>query len=239
MQFIDVVNRILRKDGVIRGDTDPLVNFNSLQHGATMNLAIIAVQDALNDFFADLSLPVEKRVGSITLSSGVRSYPLNPSFDKFWNDVANFYDASQNTMIFEYPGGERQLSIDFQDYKTELGYPNNWYWQDGTSVPTVSFFQVPGSTLVGRVLTYDYFLNTMVQSYNDIMPFQQDKQVYAFTEMALMRFQLMRAGKETSDIKRVPAYVSAMTKTLNLINPKRNNRRYGSAYISPNSVVEH
>lgn len=237
MQFVDVVNRILRKDGVIRGDTDPLTNFNSLQHGATMNLAIIAVQDALNDFFADQSLPVERQQGTITLALNTRTYSLAAQFDKFWNDVANFYDATQNTLILEYAGGEQQLQLDIQDYKTQGGYPNWWYWVDA-SVATIGFYQVPDATVVGRVLTYDYFLNSMVQSYNDTMPFQQDKQVYAFTEMALMRFQAMKAGKEIADMKRQPAYVSAMTKTLNLINPKRQSRRYGCRYALTNPSTE-
>lgn len=231
MVFVDVVNRILRKDGVIRGDTDALTNFNNLQHGATMNLAIIAVQDALNDLFADQALPVERTQGSITLALNTRTYTL-ATFDKFWREEAPFfYDATQNTEIYQYPGGEQQLQIDVMDYTTQYGYPNWWYWDDAASA-TIGLFQIPDATIAGRVLTYDYLKNTMVQNYNDVMPFQQDKQAYAFTEMALMRFQAMKAGKETADLKRLPAYVTALTKTLNLINPKRQSRRWGSVYVS-------
>ena len=238
MQFIDVVNRILRMNGFIRGDTDPLTNFNNLQHGATMNIAIIAVQNAINDLLADHVLPLERISATITLVdstiAGVRTYQLATDFAKFWQDQPFFYDSTNNNEIFAYPGGERQLQLDYFDYAnttSQHGYPNWWFWVDA-AVATVAFYQNPDSTVAGRALTYDYQKNIMPMVYTDVLPFQQDSQAMAFTELASVRFDAMMKGNQNQDVRRLPSYVAAMAKTMNLINPRKAPRKYGNVYLS-------
>src|SRR5262245_61610773 len=104
MQFIDAVNRLLRKQGVIRGDTDPITSFTNLQHGTTTNSAMISIQDALNDLvMADTLPPTRIATGTITLQNTVRTYALASTFQRFWDDVAFFFDSVANINIYEYP----------------------------------------------------------------------------------------------------------------------------------------
>lgn len=235
MLFIDSVNRILRMTGYIRGDTDALTNFSNLQHGATLNVCIIAIQDSINDLVGDQVIPVERVTGAqITLAQTVRTYSLPADFAKFWQDQAFFYDVTQNNEIFEYPGGERQLQLEVFDYALparQPGYPSWWYWVDA-AVKTVGFFQVPDSTVDGRILTYDYQKSIMPTAYNDVMPFQIDTEAMAFCEMALIRFKTMMDGQVGTDVRRVPAYVASMAKVMNIINPKKVGRKYGNTYLS-------
>lgn len=236
MNFVDCVNRILRMNGIIRGDTDPIVNFQSQQHGATMNVAIIAVQDAINDLLGDEIIPKERGNSSITLvdsvATGVRTYTLAADFAKFWNDQAFFYDVSGNVQIFEYAGGERQLQLDIANYAIpadQHGNPTSWYWVDSPA-QTVGFFPNPDSVVAGNQYTYDYQKAMMPSAYNDVLPFHQDTQAMAFTEMASVRFEMLMKGAANVDIRRVPSYVSAKAKTVNLINPKASAQRYGHTY---------
>ena len=44
MNFLGAVTRVMRINGILRGDTDAPTTFSDLQHGATIQLAQIAIQ---------------------------------------------------------------------------------------------------------------------------------------------------------------------------------------------------
>ena len=102
--FLDAVNRILRTNGIIRGDDDEVTTFNDVQHNATLNLAKIAVQDELVEFVSDRLVPLEQTTGTMDVSSGVRTYTLASDFVQFYGHPL-FYDATNNRQLYEYPGG--------------------------------------------------------------------------------------------------------------------------------------
>ena len=52
MTFLEAVTRIMRSEGIIRGDKDAPVSFSDLQHGATIQLAQMAIQDELNELLS-------------------------------------------------------------------------------------------------------------------------------------------------------------------------------------------
>src|SRR5687768_9430744 len=82
--FLDAVNRVLAANGILRGDTDEVTGFSDLQHGATVRLARIAIQDELNELMSDTLLPSERdTTGSITTEAGTRSYSLANNFIRF------------------------------------------------------------------------------------------------------------------------------------------------------------
>jgi hypothetical protein len=232
MLFIDAVNRMLRVSGYIRGDTDALTNFAGLQHNATVQQAVIAVQNSLNDIAGGEDLAVERVTATLTLSATVRTYALPDDFAQMWQDAPFFYDATANIEIFEYRGGERQLQIDYMDYRDstkQAGYPNWWYLVDAAT-KTVGFFQIPTANEDQRVLTYDYEKDVMVSAYNDTLPFQRDAEAMAFVEMAQVYFEAIKAGQAATDVRRLPTYVSAMAKCLRLMREKKPAQRYGYAY---------
>src|SRR5689334_25409676 len=72
----------MRIEGILRGDTDAPTTFSDLQHGATINLAQISIQDELNELTSDTLLPYEKKTtGSIVTVRGLEAMPwLRTSF---------------------------------------------------------------------------------------------------------------------------------------------------------------
>lgn len=60
MNFLSAVNRVLRTNNIIRGDDDAITTFSDTQHNATLNLALIAIQDELTETVADRLISYEK-----------------------------------------------------------------------------------------------------------------------------------------------------------------------------------
>ena len=232
MTFLGAVNRILRITGIIRGDTDVIQTFSDLQHGATLNLAIIAIQDTFTDIMAFYDFPAERGTASLTMVTGQQAYPLATDFVEFWQDGAFFYDATGSNHIFEYPGGERQLNRSIFTYRTDLGSPNWWYYIEGTS-KQVGFYQVPNSVYGGRVFTYDYEKDIVPTQATDQMPFLRDIENNTFCQMAAVRFQAMfnaNPKESAPDVERIPQYINSRSTLLKLITPDKPNKFYGLQY---------
>jgi len=235
MNFVGAVNRILRITGVIRGDTDPVVTFSDLQHGATLNLAIIAVQDTMTDLTAFYDFPSERVSSSITLLTGTRTYALPSDFVQFWQDNQFFYDSVGSNQMFEYSGGEKQLSKSVWTYQTDIGSPNWWYYVEGAT-KQVGFYQIPDVNFNNRVLTFDYEKDVIPINATDNMPFIRDIESNIFCQMAAIRFQsLFNANPKqpSAPVDQNPEYRNFRSTLLRLINPKKPNKYYGPIYTSP------
>ncbi len=101
MNALGAVNRILRANGILRGDTDAITTFSDLQHGATVQLALLSVQDELIDLVADTLIPYEKKTtGTVSAVASTRTYSLAADFIRFYGR-ASLYNSSDNIRIFE------------------------------------------------------------------------------------------------------------------------------------------
>lgn len=232
MNFLGAVNRILRLTGVIRGDTDPIQTFSDLQHGATMNLAIIAVQDTFTDLMAFYDFPSERASSFITCVTNQRAYALPSDFVQFWEDRQTLYDAVGSNMLYEYTGGEKQLSKSVWTYQTDKGSPNWWYYIEGAT-KQIGLYQIPDATFNGRVLTFDYEKDIVPVNATDTMPFIRDIESNTFCQMAAVRFQsLFNANPKqpSAPVELNPQYINSRATLLALINPKKPNRTYGPIY---------
>lgn len=230
--FLQAVNRILRISGVIRGDTDGITTFADLQHGSSMNLAIIAIQSTLTDLTAYYDFPTERTAGTITLQTGVRTYALATDFVQFWNEPAYFYDAVQNNEILEYDGGERRLAREIFTYQTQLGYPTSFYYVEGAT-KLVGFYAVPDSSLNNRVLSYDYEKDVIPLLATDNLPFIRDIETFKFCDLAAVKFNSLftqQPRQPSADIEKDPAYITARATLLKLIKPEKPSHRYGPKY---------
>lgn len=233
MQFIDCVNRILRINGLIRGDTDPLTTFADTNHASTSQIAQIAVQTELTELSSRGELPYQhKETGSITLATGTRTYNLASDFIQLWGSAPFFYDSTSNYQIPPYPGGEEQLRSDIPTYRTDPGYPMYWYFELGTG-QQVSFYAVPDSSLNGRALSYDYSASVNVSNATDTLPFATTEQAYAFTEMAGRRFKFLFEGKVDIPMDQDPVYREARSRLFALLKWRQPSRAYGRRYVTP------
>ena len=226
MTFLEAVNRVLRSGGIIRGDTDPVTTFSDLQHGATLNLAIIAIQDELTDLISDKLLPYEKTTsGSITTVAGTRSYALPAGFVRFFG-TPMLYISSENFQMFEYPGGEDALKIAFPDYKTTQSNPTNFYFEDTTS-KKISLFSVPSEA---KTYTFDYEASVMVSLAADTMPFHNNEEAYTFCRIATRRFLCLFEDKDLSTLQTDPERMSAKAVLADLMVGKSPPKQWAPVY---------
>lgn len=232
MTYLSAVSQLLRRAGIIRGDTDLPTSFSDLQHGATLQLAMLAIQDTLTDISAHYQLPMERTSGSVTLLTGVRNYAMPTDFVEFWNNPGYFYDAVQGLEITEYSGGEELLARTIFKYKTEPGYPNWWYFIDGAT-RQVGFYQVPTADLNNRVLTFDYNKDVIPTLATDNLPFIRDIEATAFCSLASVKFDALfskQAKAPSNNVEKDPNYISARANLLRLLTGKEPPKKYGRTY---------
>jgi hypothetical protein len=189
MTLLEAITRILRSNAILRGDTDAPTSFSDTNHNASMQIAIVAVQDEIAALTADKLLPYEKTSATITLANGTRTYALESDFVNFYGHP-HFYDTTEERIILEWPGGQESLQLVHWKYQTETGTPNWWYWEPTTS-KKVGFFQVPNSTYDGRSLTYHYEKEIVLDDAADTMPFHNTTEANTFCQLAGRRFKFM------------------------------------------------
>lgn len=230
--FISAVTRILTSNALIRGDTDAPTTFSDVQHNASMKVAQIAVQNELIYLISDRLIPSERKTtGSITTSSGLRTYALATDFQRFYGSPPRLYNATQNRQIYEYSGGLDQLQVDIFNYATQPGSPNWWYFEP-TTTDKIGFFQVPNAV---EVWTYDYEGSVLVTLSSDVLPFHSTEQDYMFIEMCSRRFKYMfedvqNAGDIQAILDKDSGYRNSKAALMNLIRGKAPSRNYSSQY---------
>jgi hypothetical protein len=236
MTFLEAVTRILRLNAVIRGDTDTPTTFSDVQHNASLNIAIVATQNELIRLIAERLIPKERNTsGSVSFVTNTRVYNLASGFIRFYG-TPHFYSSSQGRQIYEYPGGLEKLQTDIYNYDTQYGQPNWWYSEPSNqTLKQVGFFTVPSSAENGQAWTYDYEASVMVTLSSDNMPFHNDEENFAFSEMCGRRFKFMFEDvKNEADIQRIldadTSYRSAKATLLKLIKGVNPVKSYGYFY---------
>jgi len=234
MTFLEAVNEIFRRNGILRGDTDAITSFSDVAHNASIQIAILSLQDEIADLISDRLIDNEKASSSITLVSGQRTYSLASNFVRFYG-VANFYLSDQNRRVFEYPGGQEKLLLEIYDYQTQTGQMNWWYWEPTTS-KKVGVFQVPTAAEDGQVWTYDYQKTVQVTIASDDLPLHSDDENRALVSMATRRFKyLFEDTQNAADIQAIlekdRGYNNAKVRLMNLIRPTKPKDWYGAVYL--------
>jgi hypothetical protein len=189
MTLLEAVTRVLRTNAILRGDTDAPTSFSDTNHNASMQLAIVAIQDEMAALTADKLIPSEKTSNTITLVDGTRTYALQSDFVNFYGHP-HFYDSSSNRLIPEWPGGQESLQLSDFSYLTRTGTPSWWYWEPTTS-KKVGFYNVPDSSFDSRSLTYHYEKELILDDASDTMPFHNTTEANTFCQMAGRRFKFM------------------------------------------------
>lgn len=226
MTFIGAVNRVLRAAGIMRGDDDEIGTFSDLQHNATMNIAIVAVQSELADLVSDRLIPYEKASSTIATVNGTRTYALASDFMRFFGSNPFFYNATDNVATYEHRGGVDALRHQILDYQTQTGTPSVWYWEDA-STKKVAFFPVPNQA---QTLSYDYEKDVSVSAATDTLPFHNEAEAQAFVDMVVPLFKLMMTRQDTGQLAKNASHNNAKARLANLLRPTNPCTRYGSTY---------
>lgn len=216
----------MRIEGILRGDTDAVTTFSDLQHGATINLAQIAIQDELNELVSDSLLPYEKKTtGSIVTVATTRSYALATDFIRFFGRPM-LYDSVSNFELFEFPGGEDRMKVNDFQYKTTPGNPICFYFE-ATTTKKISFYPVP---LGAVTYIYDYEGDVSVTNATDTLPFHNESEAQAFCRLASRRFKMVYEGMDPALIAQDPEHMKAKAVLADLIIGKNPPRLYAPVY---------
>ncbi len=232
--FVQAVSRLLRHNSYLSNDDSDIVTFSDVQHKGTIQIAIIAIQNTLNEVATDRLIPSERVDGTITLLNGVRTYSLPTDFIRFADDPPFMLqldenDLSENRILYEYSGGVNKLSQQIMDYREQLGTPFSWYYLDGLS-EQVGFYQVPDSTVNNRKVRFSYEKEIMVNVEADVLPFSKQSMDYAFIHMAARRFQFIKANTQIDGLSGDTVYNSAKVSLTNLLRFKNPPKKYGYSY---------
>ena len=226
MNFLAAVNRIMRSEGIIRGDTDAATTFSDLQHGATISLAQIAVQDELNDILSDQLIAYEhSSLGSVVSVVGQVSYALASDFIRFYG-VASLYDATNKVRLYEYPGGEARLQQTYFEYKTTQGTPQAWYF-DATTTKKIGLWPVPSAV---KTYSYDYEKDVSVTNSSDTLPFHNESEAQAFCRLAARRFKYLYQDMDKAGLAADPERIQAKAALYDLMLGKNGPRMYAPVY---------
>ncbi len=226
MTLIQAIARIMRIEGIIRGDTDAPTTLSDLQHGATINLGAIAIQDELIEIASDVMLPYEKTTtGSIATVAGTRSYSLAADFVRFVG-TPMLYCSADNFEMFEFPGGEERLKLEVPNYRTAQADPFAFYFEYGTT-KKISFYQVPQSV---KTYVYDYEKDISVTNATDTLPFHNEIEAQAFCRLAARRFKYMFQELNLADLDSDPERMKAKTTLFDLIVGKNATKHYAPVY---------
>lgn len=237
MQFIDCVNAMLRINGIIRGDTDPLTTFSDTNHNSTSQIAQIAVQQEIAQLTARGLLPYQHKTnGTLTMATATRSYALPSDFIQLWGEPPFFYDPIAQFQVLQFPGGEDNLRDTIMTYRTDAGYPLWWYFELGTT-QQVSFYPVPDAQRNGLVLDFDYSAAVNVVNSTDTIPLSTTDQQSVFTMMAARRFKFLYEGKVDQPVEDDAVYREARAGLFALIKGKQPATKYGSIYLSGAGMV--
>jgi len=224
MDFIAAVTRIMRAETILRGDTDAPTTFSDLQHGATIQLAQVAIQDELNELTSDNILPYEHSTsGSIATTNGTRSYSLASDFTRFYGVPMLLTGTTQ---IFEYRGGEERLKLVFPSYKTDAGTPS-WFYFDLATTKKIAFYPVPTSA---DTYTYDYEKDVSVTSATDTLPFHSEQEAQAFCRLAARRFKYLYQEKDVAGLIQDPEHQKARAALAAMITGKSPAKSYAPVY---------
>ena len=226
MTFLDAVNRCLRGAGILRGDDDPVVTFSDVQHNATLNLAIMAIQAELTDLVSDRLIPYEKTSGTLTAVASTRTYALAGDFVRFFGKHPFLYNSTDNVALYEHRGGVDALRHAILDYQTQSGSPTCWYWED-TTTKQIGLFPVPNEA---ETYSYDYEKDVAVSNSTDTLPFHSESEAQAFVDMTIPRFKLLLTRQDTGALDNNKAHANAKVRLVNLMMPTNPIGRYGSSY---------
>lgn len=229
MDFLTGVNRLLRRNNVIKGDDDNITTFSDNQHAAKIELSQIAIQDELNTLVSDRLIPYEKTSGSIVTVENQRTYELAADFVRLFGEKPYFYYSTDNQQVFEYPGGEDHLRLAIPNYQDMRGNPTDWYIYH-TTTKQVGLYQTPDATHAGRTYTYEYERDVTVSVENDNLPFHSEAEAQSFIATAARRYQLLELGQGDIDFDTDAIYLTARRRLFDLMRFTNPKKRWGVKY---------
>jgi hypothetical protein len=232
--FLYGVNRVLRQNSIITGDDDDISSFTDLQHKASTQLAMIAIQSTITELSSDKCLPIEEVDATITMVQSQRTYDLASDFVRFIEEKPFLLELdgsgnSANRVMQMYPGGEAQLKREILDYREQEGTPS-YFYNMKASTKSIGVFHIPDANYNGVDFQYTYEKSVYPVIEVDNLPFITRQEVDTFIDMASRRFQFIFTKQPMEGLEQDIIYKGARTSLLNILRQNYPTTEYGYSY---------
>ena len=235
--FVDTVNRVLRLEGIIRGDDDTITDFTGSQHAASIEFAKIAIQDELGWVSYQVDLPYEETTGTVTLTTDTRLASMPTDFLRFTKESRMYpLDSSSNVEGDWIPMAEVDYVRKMNPTYESVGGTPTWFYFEGATTTKIGFYPVPQSSNNAKVYKFWYDKSTDVTTATDTIPLIKTNEYNAFTQAAARRFKFIRLGPQERDalfpggIERDPVLDSKRATLIRMMLPVKPANRYGRHY---------
>lgn len=229
--FIDGINRVLKRVGVIQGDAGDLTDFTESSKQIDIDVAIQVWNEMLHELYSRNLFKGEAAEGSITLVTGTttatdylapREYALASDFERMSGKKYGtriLYNESNGHKLTEYPGGYDQLKADRPLATDYVGTPRHWVInpiRGGIELDTN-----PGSGDSGDVYKYLYDKRLALTATGDTFPFS-DTVVDALVPSVSQLWKRDRNNQFDGDIFRV-----SFNRAVEYLTQGQSRKRYG------------
>lgn len=165
--LLNAVNEILKRLSLIAGDSGTLTSLTDSARQPAIDIAVQVINEAVDRMYytSNLSMPSGQAEDTITLLTGVRTYPLAADLVRLRYP---FIDRVNTQHLFEFKGGYNQILL-FDPEQDDVGLPHF-----GAINPVDAQFYVdraPQAEDAGRVYFYQYDKNLSLELAADLFPF--------------------------------------------------------------------
>jgi len=241
MKYVEGVNRILRKQGIIQGDDDAITSFSSTQHVGAIELAKIAIQDEVDELATNnlLTFALTTSDSSFVTIVGTSVYALATNFLRFTEDKPCLYELDISTgnetgvIIPEQQGGVEQLRKQIPQHRNTdvTGSAISWYHYPKSGHNFIRIY--PRADAVRQYRYWYVTTNTTPTDEDHLLPFTMERQARMFINVAARRFDIMfKSGpKEVSDvIQSDPVLLGQRASLIDALRYKTANKRRGRRF---------
>lgn len=180
-------NEILKRVGLIAGDAGALTTITDSARQPAIDTAIQVINEAISELYtvSEKPMPSEQVEATVTLATGTRAYTLATALVQMrWPMI----DKTNTQFIYRYPGTYNDMLLNDPE-QDDTGLP-----MYGTIRPTdgkLFLDRAPTSVENGRVYTYQYDKDLVLDEAADTMPFSDA----VFRSMVPVWVQLWKRDK--------------------------------------------
>lgn len=182
--FLDAVNKTLKRVGVIQGDTGALTDFTEAAHQTDIDVAMDVWNELIHELYSRGLFKGEIAQGTITLLTstttattagqgpGVREYSLATDFERMAGtsrETRVLSNAAKGLQMGEYPGGYERMIADQTTASDYAGQSNRFAISPITG--NIRIEADPQSGQSSDAYTYLYDKRLFMSATGDTFPF--------------------------------------------------------------------
>jgi hypothetical protein len=165
--LIQAVNELLKRVGMIHGDSGELTTLTSAARQRSVDIAVQVINEGIDELYTTcgLPLPMEQAESTITLVTNDRDYALASDLVQLrWPLI----DKTNNQYIFQFPSGYNGILL-LDPEQDDTGLPH--FAAISPVNGQLYLDRLPTSAENGNVYTYQYDKDLVLDAVDDEVPF--------------------------------------------------------------------